>query len=229
MASDAGGKPQKEINRLKMQVKRLQKEKDKAFPDLGRATYQAFLEGRLTDPMLVENSERLKGFDSEMESANAEIARLQSVVQQMKAGVAAPGPVLACGSCGAPLTTGLRFCGNCGTPVAMQAPPAPAGAVCPNCGSPVAAGVRFCGECDQAMPAGAVQQAQTAPASPAPAPPPPAPATSPPPPPPSSAPSPQAAPPEGQPQDETKAKCPSCGIVAEDPGAAFCGECGAKL
>lgn len=211
MASDSGVKPQKEINRLKMQVKHLQKDKDKAFPELGRATYQAFLEGRLTDQALIDSAERLKAWDAEIENANAEIARLQAVAQQMKAGVAAPAMALACPSCGAPVTPGLRFCGNCGTPFATQAPAPPAGAVCPTCGGPMAPGARFCGECGQAT-----QPAQAA------APPAPPPAPAPPPPAPTEA----AAPPAGE---AGKAKCPSCGTPLEDTGAAFCGECGAKL
>ena len=211
MASDAGVKPQKDINRLKAQVKRLQKDKEKAFPELGRATYQAFMEGRLTDQALKEGSERLKGFDTEIESSNAEIARLQDVVQQMKVGTAPPAMGLACPSCAAPVTPGLRFCGNCGTPLAVQPPAPPAGTVCPVCGSPMAAGAKFCGECGHAM------EAAPPPAPPAvPAPVPPAPMTPPPPSP--------AAPPTAE-----KGKCPSCGAVAEDEGAAFCGECGAKL
>jgi hypothetical protein len=215
MATDPGTRPQREINRLKAQIKHLQKDKEKSFPDLGRATYLAFSEGRLTDPALVEASNKIRAIDTQVEQANAEIARLQSVIQQMKT---MPAPAVgACPSCGAPVTAGLRFCGNCGAPVAAAPPAPPAGQACAQCGAPLTPGSRFCGEC------GAT--AATAPAPVVPPPPAPVPA----PPPPGDAPAAPAPPSEHGQQADAQPKCPSCGTAVEESGAAFCGECGTKL
>jgi len=210
MASDPAPKPQKEINRLKMQVKKLQKEKDRSFPDLGRATYQAYLDGRLNDTALIEASARLRSFDGQIEQASAEIERLRAVVEQMKA---APAVVGSCPSCGAPVTPGLRFCGSCGAPLVMQAPPAPVGSACPTCGAPLGPSARFCGECGTPMPAAA---------APGPPPPPQQPATEP---------EPEAPKPPEPATSEAPSgpKCAACGAAVEENGAAFCGECGAKL
>jgi hypothetical protein len=85
MAIEAGAKPQREISQLKAQVKRLAREKDKSFPGLGQATYQAFLQGRLSDAELVEACAKIRALDAQIEVAQAEITRLQGMVQQMKA------------------------------------------------------------------------------------------------------------------------------------------------
>lgn len=227
MASDPGVKPQKEINHLKLQVKRLTKEKDKSFPDLGQATYQAFLQGRLSDAELTETCGKIRALDTEIEHTQAEITRLQGVVQQMKAAGAAA-VTMPCPSCGAPSTPGLRFCANCGAPQQAAAPP-PAGLTCPSCGSPLTPGIRFCGECGK--PVEAAPAPAPAPAQATPPPPPPAPASAPPPPgaatqaPPAAA----AAAPSAAAASEPEAKCPSCGATIDEQGAAFCGECGARL
>lgn len=200
MAIDPGPKPQREINKLKALIKKLQKDKERSFPDLGRAAYRSFLDGNLADPGLAESCNRIRAFDDEIERANADVARLQEAARQMKAAVAVVGT---CASCGAGLTAGLRFCGSCGAPVAVGAPPAPAGAACPACGAPVTPGSRFCGECGASLEPADV-------AAPPPSPAPPVPATAP-----LSAPS--------------TTRCPACGAPAEEEGAAFCGECGARL
>ena len=127
MAIDPGVKPQKEINHLRMQVKRLQKDKDKSFPGLGQATYQAFVQGRLSDAALLEACGQIRALEAQIEQTQAEITRLQAVVQQMKAAGGPPAPGAAtCPSCGVPSTPGLRFCSNCGAPQ-QAAAPAPAG------------------------------------------------------------------------------------------------------
>jgi predicted nucleic acid-binding Zn ribbon protein len=219
MATDSGFKPQKEINRLKVQVRKLEKEKDKTFPEVGKLVYQAFLEGRLSDPALVDACGRLKELDSQLEQSNAQIASLQAQAQQMKemkkTGV--PQPVAACPSCGAPVTPGLKFCGNCGTalaqgPAVPAVPSPPAGQVAP---PPVA----------PPSPPGAGKAVTRAPVPPQ-VPPTPPPPPSPPVPPPAQAPPPApAAPGAVAPQ----AKCPACGAVIEEANAAFCGDCGARL
>lgn len=227
MATDPAPKPQKEVTRLKARIKHLQRDKDKSFPDLGRMTYQACLDGKLSDPALVEAGNRIREMDSEIEQANAEIARLGEVIRQMKT---APAIVGSCGSCGAPVTAGLRFCGSCGAPLAQpQAAPPPPGLACPSCAAPVAPGARFCGECGTpfeaaasvpaAPPAPPVPPAPVAPAPPAPSPPapPPAPETA-------AGSETSAAPPE-----DPASRCSACGAAVEEAGAAFCGECGAKI
>ena len=168
MAGDSGFKPQKEINRVKAQVRKLEREKDKSFPDLGKLAYQAYMEGRLSDPALVEACSRLKEIDTQVEQASAQIANLQAQAQQMKEikGTGAPEPLAACPSCGAAVASGLKFCGNCGAALAQgppathappPAPPAPppleTGAKepqvkCPSCGAMIEeANALFCGEC----------------------------------------------------------------------------------
>lgn len=237
MASDTGVKPQKEINRLKIQVKHLQKEKDKSFPDLGKATYEAFIQGRLKDAGLVEACERLRAFDTQVEQANTEIARLQSVLQQMKAAppVQPQMPGARCPVCGAGVNPGLRFCGNCGAP-RQVAPATPvAGGTCTSCSSAIQPGVRFCGECGKpvavapqaAPPAALAPPPPAAPEPPASPPPPPAPAAAPPPVVSAPATTIENSAPAGQ--DAAGKKCPSCGAPSDEEGAAFCGECGARF
>ena len=233
MAIDPPAKPQKEINHLKMQVKRLNKDKDKSFPGLGQATYQAFLQGRLSDAALLDVCGQIRAIDAQIEQTQAEIARLQSVAQQMKvAGVPLSTGAVLCPSCGAPSTPGLKFCANCGTPQQAVAAPQP-GPSCPACGSPLTPGTRFCGECGKpveaapapAQPAGAAQVAP-------PPPPPPAPQAAPPPPPAAEAdqaPIADAATPTVGEAPAAEPKCPACGAVIDEQGGAFCGECGARL
>ena len=244
MANEAGAKPQKEMNRLKAQMKHLEKEKEKQFPNLGRATYQAFLEGRLTDAGLIEPCEKLRALDNEANQARAQVDELQAQSQQMKVGLAPAG--VPCPSCGASVAPGIRFCGNCGSQVAPQAPqpaPAPPAVPCPACGTPVVPGARFCGEC------GATIEQPTPPPAPQPqvmaqAPPPPQAqaATPAPPPPPLEEPAapaePQAVPeasaspppaPPAAPVSQAPPRCPSCGTPIDEEDAAFCGECGARL
>jgi predicted nucleic acid-binding Zn ribbon protein len=223
MASDSGFKPQKEINRLKAQVRKLEKEKDKTFPEVGKLAYEAYLEGRLSDPALVETCGRLKELDSQLEQTNGQIASLQAQAQQMKEmkKVGVPPPVAACPSCGAAVTPNLKFCGNCGTALAQGAPVPPAP-------SPPAAQVGAPPPPVAPPPPPRAGNTVTRAPAPPPAPPPSAPPPSPPVPPPAPSPPTPAAPPApgtGAPQ----AKCPSCGAVIEEANAAFCGDCGARL
>jgi class 3 adenylate cyclase/tetratricopeptide (TPR) repeat protein len=50
--------------------------------------------------------------------------------------------VIACSSCGSPVTDAARFCPTCGASVA---------ATCPSCGSPVSSSARFCETCGHAL------------------------------------------------------------------------------
>ncbi len=226
--ADPGFKPQKEINRIKVQVRKLEKDKDRMFPELGRLAYQEYLAGNVSDPAIEEACGRIKAIDAQVEEANANIAALQAQVQQMKAAPPppVPGPAgVTCPACGAVAEPGVRFCGNCGAALPQQAPPAAAPAsTCPSCGKPVATGARFCGSCGTsiAMPTAPAAPPAPPPAPAAPAPPPSVQAAPPPPPPP-----PTGA--ENPGESEAGARCPSCGAAAEEEGAAFCGECGARL
>jgi DNA-directed RNA polymerase subunit RPC12/RpoP len=230
MAGDSGFKPQKEISRIKAQVRRLEKERDRSFPELGKLAYQASLEGRLTDPALLELCGRIKEMDSQAEQGKAQMADLQAQVQQMKEikKTGASGPVAVCPLCGASVTPGIKFCGNCGAAF-TQGPPAvqtPAGIPCPSCGSLIAPNAQFCGECGKPL------SAAGAPAGPSSsdtytAPPPPAP--------------PAPSPPPAQAADRApsstvrrrtqgaRLKCSACGALIEEANAVFCGECGAKV
>lgn len=208
MSNETKFKPQREINKLKSNIRRLEKEKEKTFPVVGRGTYQAFLEGRLKDPALADACQPLRNIDAQIEQASSDIASLQAQVEQIKAMAAQPA-VGGCPYCGAPVSAGMRFCGNCGGEMPQPSPQA-AGS-CPSCGNPLTPGTRFCGECGT----------PAAPAPTTPAPPPPAAVAPAPAPPPAPAP---AAPAVGE-----ASKCPSCGAAMLEDDGVFCGECGAKL
>src|SRR5450756_2620751 len=90
MANDVKSKPQREISKFKAGIKKLEKERDKLFPDLGKAAYQAFLDGRLREASLADTFEKLKSLDAQIEQGQAEIARLTAQVEQMKAAAAQP-------------------------------------------------------------------------------------------------------------------------------------------
>ena len=175
MPADARIKPQKEISKIKAQLRRLEKEKSKSFPDLGRATYQAFIEGRVKDPALAEACGRLKSIDEQLGEGNAELEKLKAQAQQMRAG-SAPRPGATCPYCKAPIAPGTRFCGTCGKDLAAVAPTAPPGAAsCPSCGIPISPGTAFCGECGKPV-SGAAPGAASPPGPQPPGPPPPPPA-----------------------------------------------------
>lgn len=108
MPADASFKPQKEINRVKAQLRHLEKEKSKSFPDLGTATYQAFIEGRVNDPALAEACGRLKSMDEQIEEGNVELERLKAQVQQMKSGGGPQQPGASCPYCKAPPGAGYQ-------------------------------------------------------------------------------------------------------------------------
>ncbi|MBU4173483.1 MAG: zinc ribbon domain-containing protein [Actinobacteria bacterium] len=198
MPADASFKPQKEINRVKAQLRHLEKEKSKSFPDLGTATYQAFIEGRVNDPALAEACGRLKSMDEQIEEGNVELERLKAQVQQMKSGGGPQQPGASCPYCKAPLAPGTRFCGNCGKDLAAVAPTAAPGAAwCPSCGSPVMPGTGFCGECGK--PLGAAAPGPSPGTGPGPQPGPPPPSAPPAPPKPTAPPSPPPGPPAQKP------------------------------
>ena len=206
MDEDARKKPQKEINRVRGGIKKLEKDKEHMFPGLGSATYQVFLAGKIEDPALLEHCRAIQEIDTRIQEAQVKITELQVLAQQQAAMGAQVASAAVCPQCGSAVMAGMRFCGNCGQ-VMLQAP---AGVACPSCGSPVAPGTKFCGECGAII--------QSAPAQPAsPAPPPPA----------------REAPaqPEAAPAPDVPAgrKCPKCGAIAEEQDAAFCGECGARI
>ena len=222
MANDAKPKPQKEIGRLKANIKKLEKEKNKLFPDLGKAAYQAFLDGRLQEASLAGTFENLKTLDAQIEQGQVEISRLIAQVEQMKAAAAQPpAAAAACPHCGAPATPGLKFCGSCGKELA---PPAPAAAAtCAKCGSPAVQGVKFCAQCGTPVAAAPAPPPTTtvSPAEPPPA--------APPPPPPATAPAPAVTPTPTADTGGGSSKCASCGATVEESDAGFCGECGVRL
>lgn len=221
MPADASFKPQKEINRVKAQLRHLEKEKSKSFPDLGTATYQAFIEGRVNDPALAEACGRLKSMDEQIEEGNVELERLKAQVQQMKSGGGPQQPGASCPYCKAPLAPGTRFCGNCGKDLAAVAPTAAPGAAwCPSCGSPVMPGTGFCGECGK--PLGAAAPGPSPGTGPGPQPGPPPPSAPPAPPKPTAPPSPPPGPPAQKPAPPPGAVKPplTAPTAPTPPGAA---------
>lgn len=225
MASGQGVNPQKEINRLKVQARRLEKDRDKLYPDLGRQAYGAFLEGRLSDPGLIEACESVKVIDDQVGQLCARANDLKAQIERMKA---VPPPAAVCPSCGTPAGPGVRFCGSCGGAIAQPAPPpCAAPAACPSCSSPAVEGARFCPACGMRFPGEG--PAPTAEAVPPPAaPPPPLPAVTAPPSPPVAPPAPSPAP-GSAPEEEEERKCPACDSPVEEADAIFCGECGSRL
>ena len=226
MADDAKLRPQREISKFKTNVRKLEKEKDKLLPDLGKAAYQAFLDGRLQEASLADTFEKLKALDAQIEQGQAEIARLTAQVEQIKAAARMPKDVrrptaAACPYCGAAVAPGVKFCGNCGKEAAPPAPPA--AAVCANCGGPLAQGMKFCAQCGTHVDTATTPPPMTtvSPAAPSPAPPPP--------PPPAAAPAPAITGTPGAVIASVPGKCPSCGAAVEEADAEFCGECGARL
>lgn len=258
MPDEARFKPQKEINRLKSQARRLEKDRDKLFPELGRAAYKVFLGNGLDEPSLAPLCGQIKALDGQIEQSRAEMGSLQAQVQQMKAAPVVPAPVGAaapwtgagpgCPYCGAPVSALTRFCGNCGRELPAAAPPP--SMLCPSCGRPIEPGVKFCGECGAPAEASAPASSEPAPA-PAPSASPAAPAPVIPPPPPAplappagtvTTPAAAPAPPPPAPADAIgraaadqptaggKAlTCSKCGAVSDEGDAVFCGECGARL
>lgn len=211
MVDETKFKPQKEINRLKAQLKKHEKDRNKLFPGLGQLTYQEFLAGRLNNPALQDLCQQIRSFDSMIEDGNSQIEMLREQAEQMRIGAIQPG---LCAYCNTPLSPGVRFCGNCGQELAPSAPPS--AEYCPKCASPLIAGYRFCADCGapvgEEMPAAPAQP----PAGVTPLPPP---VTAVPPVPPPSATS----------AGEAGKRCAKCGATVDEKDAAFCGECGAKL
>ncbi|MBN2169251.1 MAG: zinc ribbon domain-containing protein [Actinobacteria bacterium] len=221
---DSSPKPQKELGKHKAQLRKLEREKEKAFPGLGMTTYQAFLEGKITEESLVSACGGIKDIDTQIEQENAAVENLKAEIEQLKAMKKKPGT--ACPHCGAPMEAGARFCPNCG-----QAP-VTATNICPSCGSPVSPGARFCGNCGKST---VSEPATPQPPQPeAPATPPPAQASVQPPAPPGpvSPPAPpgaQAAAAGDNVEEKQERKCPSCSAIIIEEDALFCGECGTRL
>lgn len=240
MASN-GPKPQRELGKHKAQLRKLEREKEKSFPGLGEAAYQAFLEGRITDESLLSICGGIRDIDSQIEQEKEAVERLKADIEQLKAAKKKPGVV--CPHCGAPMDQDARFCPNCGqAPMAAQIPaaPEPSGNNCASCGAPLSPDARFCGNCGQtamieepaaeAAPptpptAPATPETEEHPAAPAGAMPPPPPTASAPPPPPGT----EDAGPGNTVEEKPGRKCPSCFAIIVEEEAVFCGECGTKL
>ena len=227
-AIDPKFKPQKDINRLRGQIKKLAREKEKMFPVLGEATYGLFLQGAVDQPSISETCMQLRSLDEQMSAAQSEIDRIRQVAEQMKASAGMEAQV-SCPRCGSPARFGAPYCGNCGQGL-VGAANTPSLA-CPVCGNPIAGSSRFCAECGtlletQPAPPAFSQGAEAV--SPAPPAPPPAAAAAATTPPPSST-------PQGQQAETGKGgpgmarACPQCGAVVDDTNAVFCGECGGRL
>lgn len=218
MPEDTRFRPQRETSRVKAQIKKLEKDRERLLPELGRASYAAHLERGLSDPALNEFFAQLASIDAQIAQGQAEIQHIQEVAAQLKAAAASPQVVTTvCQFCGSALNAGAKFCANCGHVMAQPAQPAAPSAVqCSTCGTVVTPGTKFCANCG--APAGFAPQARP----PAPAAPPP-PAAAPPPPPPA------AAAPAASVPGATVNKCPSCGAYVEEADAEFCGECGTSL
>ena len=157
MDGDSRFKPQKDINRVRGSIKKLEKQKERMFPGLGLSTYQVFLAGKLDEGGLVEQCGAIQAIDIQVQQALSRISELQTLAQRQ---AAAPAAFVssACPQCGSPLGPGARFCPNCGM-VQQQAP------TCPNCGAAVTPGTRFCGGCGGAIQAAPAPRAESAPAA----------------------------------------------------------------
>lgn len=159
MSVDPGISPQKELSRLKIAARKVEKEMDARFPELGRLAYNAFLEAPLPTPEMNETASAIRLLAEEAAGNNARIEELRAIIQANKASkradVVATAAVQRCQNCGAPLVSGASFCGNCGAvavaaPAVQEAAPAatPAGVTCASCGATTPdPDASFCGNC----------------------------------------------------------------------------------
>jgi hypothetical protein len=78
--------------------------------DLGGMVYEMAIRDRIRIEVIVQHATRLQEAESEL----AEIDRIRRLEETSTAG--------ACGSCGAPHSTGAGYCWQCGQPLVRQVP-----------------------------------------------------------------------------------------------------------
>ncbi|WP_169891047.1 zinc ribbon domain-containing protein [Litchfieldia alkalitelluris] len=102
-----------EINRLKKEINEVSGKKAKVLLEVGQATYNKIRQGEITDPELVELTEKLVGFDHNIYQSRKKVAELNSTSDNQGG--------ITCPSCQTVNSNDAKFCGGCGAKVEAAA------------------------------------------------------------------------------------------------------------
>lgn len=90
-----------EIQRLKNQIRTLERENERDYAELGEMVYEQFLAGKIEEPEVVGICEAIQNREESISGYEKQIVEVKGEVK--------------CESCGKPVAKGMAFCPNCGT------------------------------------------------------------------------------------------------------------------